>query len=144
MYFSALVCAATFISACTGFEVKRLAPPGIIRYEKIAEEKEPNPTIEEEIAAVRSETKAQFPKVGETNASGNRLKKAPQPEAGMLEALVGAREALSVAVETDRAAAADLEEAAARLAAEREALAEGIEEAKSAARRETRPSPPDE
>ncbi|MEO1251942.1 MAG: hypothetical protein AAFW81_06310 [Pseudomonadota bacterium] len=60
------------LGGCTSFDVKRLAPPGIIKYERIADQKEPNPAIVDIVAAQRADTDAKFPKIGETQAAGPR------------------------------------------------------------------------
>lgn len=133
---------AMAMTGCTGFDLARLAPPGIIRYEHIADEKEPNPVIVERIEARSEEQKPRFPKLGETTAGGAKLKPIPNGGiAGEISSLADERDRLDMALETDRlesdAAAMEagsINEAAAELSA-------AVDEAKSAAARDRADKP---
>ena len=96
-------------SGCSSTDLRRLAPPGIIKYEKIAEKKEPNPAITEEISDYQTNTKAKFPKLGRTpagrrdrNIPGNRSDGAVSD---VTTSLVDQRDKLLEAVGEDEAAA---------------------------------------
>lgn len=94
------------IAGCTGFNFERLAPPGIIRYERIADQKEPNPAIVAELEAYEADKKAKFPKIGETAAGKANVERA---SLGAVEAqiktLEEARDELQEGVESDQRAA---------------------------------------
>ncbi len=125
------------ITGCAGVDLARLAPPGIIRYERIADEKEPNPTIAAQWEERRGDEKPRFPKLGETAAGGARMTGIPKAGvAGEMTRLERERDNLETAVETDllesgaSASEADqINEAAADLST-------AIDEDKSAAARE--------
>ena len=128
---------AAFTVGCAGTDFARLAPPGIIRYEKIAEKKEPNPTIIERISDRREETQARFPKIGETAAGGAKMRPIPKRGVGgLIETLENERDNLDMAVETDALeTAASMDEAAA-IKQTSDELSAAIEDEKAAAARE--------
>ena len=113
---------------CAGLDLKRLAPPGIIRYERIADEKEANPVIAEEIRTRRRDNDARFPKIGETAAGGAHTTSIPNEGVeSEIDRMEAEREALLSALEAERAAMAaededlaQLNEAGTKLSAEAE------------------------
>ncbi len=126
-------------AGCAGVDLARLAPPGIIRYERIADEKEPNPTIVTRIEERRVDEQPRFPKLGETAAGGAKMSKIPNKGvADEVARLEGERDKLGMAVETDilESGASGSEAVAINEAATD--LSTAIEEAKTAAARERR------
>lgn len=88
-------------SGCSG--LKRLAPPGILKYEDIAGDQPPHPEIVKRIAERRSEIDQRFPNLSEQPSQ----RPAEMPEAQREELAASLREArdeLQAAVEEDRAA----------------------------------------
>ncbi len=130
---------ASVTVGCAGTDLARLAPPGIVRYERIADEKEPNPTITATVAERREDVRPRFPKLGETAAGGAKM--SPIPSGGIanaIEDLEKERDNLDMAVETDALeTAAALDEATA-IAQASEELTAAIEDEKAAAARESR------
>ena len=131
------VCGALAISGCTGFELARLAPPGIIRYERIADKKEPNPAIVDRIEQRGEGERPKFPKLGETTAGGATLTPIPDGGvAGEISQLASDRDHLDMALETDKleaGAAAEDADAINEAAAD---LSVAVEKAKAAAARD--------
>ncbi len=124
---------------CAGVDLARLAPPGIIRYERIADEKPPNPTIAARIEERRDSEKPKIPKLGETAAGGAKMSRIPNTgvddEVMRLET---ERENLEMAIATDMlesTASAQEADAINEAAAD---LSTAIEDAKTAAARERR------
>ena len=64
--------AAVALSACSASDLKRFAPPGIVKYEEIAAEAPPNPTIQSEIDRRRDEGDAAFPVLSEMPSEADR------------------------------------------------------------------------
>lgn len=96
---AALIAAAP---ACTS--LKRLAPPGILKYEEIAGDQPVHPEIKERIAERRREIDRRFPDMSEQPSK--RPAEAPAAEREAIAAeLIEARDELQAAVEADRAAA---------------------------------------
>lgn len=130
---------ASVTAGCAGTDLARLAPPGIIRYEKIADEKEPNPTITERIENRREESRPSYPKLGETAAGGAEISPIPNDDvANVIEGLEKERDNLEMAVETDALESAVALEEAAAIAQASEELSTAIEDEKAAAARERR------
>lgn len=90
--------------------LKRLAPPGFVKYEDLAGDKPKNAVIEERVKAVRTARDARFPNLSEQPA----VAPTPMPAAErklFLVDLSAAGADLAVKIEADRvAAAADLAE----------------------------------
>ncbi len=87
--------------ACTS--LKRLAPPGILKYEELAGDQPVNPEIKERIAERRREIDQRFPNLSEQPSQ--RPAEAPLAEReALIEELTAARDGLQAAVEEDRAA----------------------------------------
>lgn len=130
---AALACAP----GCSG--LKRLAPPGILKYEDLERGQPPNPVIQERIATRRASVDQRFPNLSEQPSKRPEEMTEAERQATSA-ALAGARDALAEAVAQDRAASdsersATLDEAAAALAVE-------VEREGEAARRErSRPMP---
>lgn len=115
------------ISGCSSTDFRRLAPPGIIKYEQIASEKEQNPAIAAEIDAYKANTKAKFPVIGRTpagtsnpNIPGNRNADQLGDQTGSLaerrDKLLEEVAADQNAVEADRTEVDELSSAGANLA----------------------------
>ncbi|MEQ8935456.1 MAG: hypothetical protein RIE56_06665 [Amphiplicatus sp.] len=87
--------------ACTS--LKRLAPPGILKYEELAGDQPVNPEIKQRIVERRQEIDRRFPNLSEQPTK--RPAEAPAAEREALAAdLIEARDQLQAAVEADRAA----------------------------------------
>ncbi len=131
------VSSALAISGCTGFELARLAPPGIIRYERIADKKEPNPAIVKRIEERGESERPKFPKLGETTAGGAQL--TPIPDGGVagdISQLALEREHLDMALETDKLEAGAAAEDANAINEAAADLSVAVEKAKAAAARD--------
>ena len=127
------------VTGCSGLELARLAPPGIIRYERIADEKEPNPTIAERVAERSEDEKPRFPKLGETAAGGAKPSPIPNDRvAREISRLESKRDTLSAAVETDMLEdSADAQETQ-EIETAAQALSKAIDKEKQTAARERR------
>ena len=85
--------------------LKRLAPPGFVKYEDLAGDKPKNPVIQERVKAVKAARDAQFPNLSEQPA----VAPTPMPVAERdiyLTSLKTAGAGLNEQIEADRAAAA--------------------------------------
>ncbi len=130
---------AVLTAGCSGFDLKRLAPPGIVRYERIADEKEPNPEIEDRIAEYQQDRKARFPKLGETAAGSAEM--TGIPNSGVDDAvadLEAARENLELSIDESLSQRQADEERRREIDQFAAALSQSIDEAKAAAEREER------
>ena len=138
-YLCAILGLASVTAGCAGTDLARLAPPGIIRYERIADEKEPNPTILAKREERRENAQARFPKLGETAAGGAKMSPIPNDDvANAIEALEKERDNLEMAVTTDALETAAASEEATAITQAREELSAAIEDEKTAAARERR------
>lgn len=96
----AVFCAA----GCSG--LSRFAPPGVVKYEDIASEKEPNPAIQQRISERKEAGDSRFPVLAETPGEKDRPAPRPQDERDTeTSELVQARDALEAAIAADRKAA---------------------------------------
>jgi hypothetical protein len=143
-YAAALMIVSIALSGCAG--LKRLAPPGVIKYENLEGDQPPSPLIKERIAARRDAGTGSFPNIGATPSkkpAGVPKKVREQQTAD----LIAARDALNAAVAADRTSAASEREGGVLLPgdeqsgerpldAAQEALAEAIAKDEAAARRE--------
>ncbi len=95
---------AALIAASPGCSsLKRLAPPGILKYEELAGDQPVNPEIKQRIAERRREIDRRFPDLSAQPST--RPAEAPMAERDALAAdLIEARDELQAAVEADRAA----------------------------------------
>lgn len=139
-----LLTAATLVlSGCSNFDLARLAPPGIIKYEDIAGEKPPNPAIKEAVAARKETADPRFPVLSQTPAAGPPP---ARPDMARVNAeaaeLTETRASLDAGLAEDRAAAkADRAERDA-LDSRRDSLAEEIDkDAQAASRERAEPMP---
>ena len=125
------------LTGCTKSQLVRFAPPGIFKYEEIANEKPQNPAIEAVLKERKANSNAVFPVISQTPGRQDRPTPASQKElASQLEDLEAARDALTSAVERDRAEAqADLQSAE-TLREQRENLTRDIDEQSGIAKRE--------
>jgi len=95
---------AALIAASPGCSsLKRLAPPGILKYEELAGDQPVNPEIKQRIAERRREIDRRFPDL--SAQPSRRPAEASMAERDALAAgLIDARDELQAAVEADRAA----------------------------------------
>lgn len=143
-YAAALVIGCLALSGCAG--LKRLAPPGVLKYEELAGDQPPSPIIKERIAASKDLGTGGFPNLVETpSKKPEGIPKATRERESA--ELLAARDALNAAVAEDRAAAAsereqgvllpgDEKSGEKSLDAAQEALADAVAKDEAAARRE--------
>lgn len=125
------------MTGCGNFQLVRLAPPGILKYEEIASQKPPNPAIEAEIAARNGNAKARFPILAQTPAAGPAPKPASKAAARAHgAALQSARDSIDRELARHRAAEQAERGGREKLAKERASLAEQINRDEIVARRE--------
>lgn len=127
-----LVIAALAVAGCAG-GFKRLAPPGIVKYEELANDQPPNPLIVERIEAQKDEPGGGFPNLAEQPTKLPEGIAKPERDA-MIADLLAERDALNAAMETDRAAA-EIERTE-TLETQRDALSDALSKDDAAARRE--------
>lgn len=127
-----LVIAALAAAGCAG-GFKRLAPPGIVKYEELAKDQPPNPVIAERIEAQKDEPGEGFPNLAKQPTKLPEGIAKPERDA-MIADLLAERDALNAAMETDRAAAGT--ERAEALETQRDALSDALSKDDAAARRE--------
>ena len=103
---------AGLAAGCANTDLQRYAPPGIFKYEEIASEKEPNPTIENVIESREESVDERFPNLSETPTAGRTLRR-PSRRAAQQEStiILGARDNLTAAVDADREASRQEREA---------------------------------
>ena len=83
------------LGACSSIDLKTLAPPGIIKYEQIADEKPANPAIVEEIENYKATEERTFPNLAEEPVAGHSLGQAREMRDDMIrDELIAARDAL--------------------------------------------------
>ncbi len=127
-----LVIAALAAAGCAD-GLKRFAPPGIVKYEELAKDQPPNPTIVERIEAQKDEPSDGFPNLAEQPTELPEGIAKPERDA-MLAELLAERDALNAAMETDRTVAET--ERLEALETERDALSDALAKDDAAARRE--------
>jgi hypothetical protein len=127
-----LVIAAFAAAGCSG-GLKRFAPPGIVKYEELANDAPPNPAIVERIEAQKDQPGGGFPRLAEQPTKLPEGIAKPERDA-MIGDLLAERDALNAAMETDRAAAEA--ERIEGLEGDRDALSEAVAKDDAAARRE--------
>ncbi len=143
-YAAALLIVWLALPGCAG--LKRLAPPGVIKYENLAGDDPPSPAIKERIAARQNAGAGGFPNLAETPSKkpDGVPKSAREKE---MEELLAARDALARAVANDQAASAverekgvlmpgDEKSGEQSLDAAQKALADAVAKDDAAARRE--------
>lgn len=124
-------------SACSNFDAKRFAPPGIIKYEDIAGDQPTGPEIQAIIDAQVSSTDDRFPLISDTPDQGDVPKAEGQTVIdGSVNELAAAGTALREAAQSDRDAAASEREEIEQLEQRAEAFREDIEREGAAAKSE--------
>jgi hypothetical protein len=125
--------AALLVMGCSSDQLRRLAPPGILKYEELASEKPPNPVIEEEIAQRKDDVKTRFPNLSTAPSRNDLPAERPQGELkAEMDALTSARDTLSGEVTQDRAAVDEERAAAGNIIAAGDQLAEQVSEDETA------------
>lgn len=132
-------------AGCAELQLARFAPPGVVKYEDIAGEKDPNPTIVEVIEAQKETSTRDYPKLAETPSEQDRPEKRPLEEVDAeINELATARDALNEQMaEVLMQAEADLAETP-TLLSKREEMQKQIERDAASAqaeREEVMPSP---
>jgi hypothetical protein len=100
--FAALAVLTAAMGGCT--TMKRLAPPGFVKYEDLAGDKPKNPVIQERVKAVKQARDARFPNLSEQPSAAPE----PMPVAERdvhLTSLVSVGSALTEQIAADRLAA---------------------------------------
>lgn len=72
-----LTVAAFSAAGCAELQLSRFAPPGVVKYEDIASEKEPNPAIVEVIETQKQTSTRDYPRLAETPSEQDRPEKRP-------------------------------------------------------------------
>ena len=126
-------------AGCSGVQWRRLAPPGIVKYEEIEGEKPPNAEIEKRVEQYREDGPARFPKLADAPSEADRPAQRSEKQLEQeISELAEAREVLADALEKDRAGAAADKEAAGDLAGERDTLTDEIQNDETSAKSERR------
>lgn len=132
-----LAATAAFAATSCASGLKRIAPPGIVKYEDRAKGQPVSPAIEARIETYQKEEAGGFPILGEQPSLAPAGIAAPE-RAAMEQALLAERDRVNEAVAADRLLAAA--ERGETLEGARDALGEAIVEDLSAARRERAPA----
>jgi len=124
-----LLTAAAFSAAgCSSLELARFAPPGIIKYEQIANKKPPNTAMQEIIDERREASEKKFPVLFETPSQKDIPTKRTVTEVtAEIEALEAARDYLAAAVEASRGQVEADSDKMSILPEQRDALSDKIE-----------------
>lgn len=126
----ASVLAAT---GCAG-GLKRLAPPGIVKYEDLEKDTPVNPVIAARVEEYKDKEAGGFPKLAEQPQKAP-AGIAPPERVAMEEGLIALRTELTASIETDRAAAAAERETSIATLAEQLDAAIAVDDAQSRAER---------
>lgn len=107
-----LAVAAFSAAGCAELQLSRFAPPGVVKYEDIASEKEPNPAIVEAIESQKETSTRDYPRLAETPSEKDRPKKRALAQVDAeIDSLATARDDLNESVAKARLEAeADLAE----------------------------------
>ncbi|MBT8471650.1 MAG: hypothetical protein KJN99_03535 [Marinicaulis sp.] len=115
-------------TACANSSLQRFVPPGIFKYEEIASEKEPNPKIEEIVAARGERVDEKFPILSETPTAGLILERPDKSEAQrQSDIIIDARDELTSAIDADRKASQEERQAVTDLEKRTDDLLEQLE-----------------
>ncbi len=97
--------AVLLVAGCSSVQWRRLAPPGILKYEELASEKPPNPVIDEEIAQRKDGEKTHFPNLSLAPSRSDLPAERSQDELkAEMDELTAARDGLASEVTDDREA----------------------------------------
>ncbi len=119
--------AALLVMGCSGVQWRRLAPPGILKYEELASEKPPNPVIEEEIAERKDGEKTRFPNLSAAPSRSDLPAERAQDELkAEMDALAAARDTLASKVKEDRTAVDEERATAGDIITARDVLTEQV------------------
>ncbi len=134
---------AIAVTGCSSLDLARFAPPGVVKYEDIASEKPPNPTIQAAVDERKATPDKEFPKLAETPSEKDRPQKRRLSEVNEeIGELAGARDNLNAEV------AASREQAEAEMAEimplpdQRDALDELLQRDEASALAERKDPPP--
>lgn len=124
-------------AGCTEVHWRRLAPPGILKYEEIANRKPPNPAIEEKVSEFNTGEAPRFPNLSQTPSEADRPAPRTKQELDTAIAeLVEARDRLDAKLDIDRAESEADQQASQNIVSGRDALEEQILKDEAAAKRE--------
>lgn len=91
------------VTGCSSLDLARFAPPGVVKYEDIASEKPPNPTIQAVVDERKAMPDKEFPKLSETPSKKDRPQKRRLSEVNEeIGELAGARDNLNAEVSAAR------------------------------------------
>lgn len=125
--------------SCSRADLVRLAPPGIIKYEEIANQKPPNQAIADEVASRKQNEPASFPRLAETPGEDDRPDKRPTTEIeAEIAELASARDNLLADVAEDQAAAEAEQASDEELTTQRDTLSERVGEDEADVKEEQR------
>ena len=127
------------LGGCSHEAWRRLAPPGIIKYEDLAGDQPTNTEIQAQIDQRTESGNARYPKISDTPGKTDRPTAPPNEEvAAEISALSTQRDEILEKVDDDRAAVAADRDTLGGLDAERDDLAARLEQDEAAAQRERR------
>ncbi len=132
-----MTAAASLSIGCSSAQLKRFAPPGLVKYEELAGDQPPNPVIQERIEDLYDADDRPFPRIVDT-PSVKPVKMPAQEQAALTDALESARDDLETDIDTERAAAEADRTEADLLPEARDALKEQLERENAIAARERR------
>ncbi len=125
--------AALLVMGCSGVQWRRLAPPGILKYEELASEKPPNPVIDEQIAERKDGEKTHFPNLSlAPSLSDLPPERSQDVLKAEMDALAAARDVLAGEVAVDRAAVDEERKTAGEIIGAGDQLARQVDEDETA------------
>jgi len=133
---------AILLGACSNAQLVRFAPPGIIKYEKLAGDQPPNPIIEQRIEERVEDSDSPFPVIAQTPSQSSPARPAEQRQK-LTTGLEEKRDGLDVAIEADWEGVAQDRTRSETLSDKRARLAEDLERDSRAARQERQGPPPE-
>lgn len=126
-------------TGCSSLELARFAPPGVVKYEDIASEKEPNPAILEIVEAQSEAADKGYPDLSQAPSKKDRPKKRSiRWVDDQINKLEDTRDTVNADVDADRAQAETETEDAILLPEQRDARDELLDRDEATARAERR------
>jgi len=105
LYLTLVVTSSVVLGACSNVDLKRFAPPGIIRYENLAKDQPVNPVVDAKIDEIKSRKRKAFPVLSEKAFDAPDGINAKTRESAEVE-LIEKRESLEARIADSRTAAA--------------------------------------
>jgi predicted lipoprotein len=129
-----LVLAAVLVATGCAGGLKRLAPPGIVKYEDLEKDTPVNPVIAARVEEYKDKEAGGFPKLAE-QPQEPPVGIAPPERIAMEEGLIALRTELTASIEADRVAAAAERESSIATLAEQLDAAIAVDDAQARAER---------